>query len=264
MDHDVVHLLTHPNPYSGIDADRLLEAIIDIAGSGVAEFEPECMVTEVCVETAGALGIAGCAVVEFDDTSGTIRTWGLSSPLAGQVASELIGATLRSDGADAICGAVAVRSLEPSTGLATTAALRKGIDAVAAVPLHCGYTSHGCMYLFSTTAQLNDARIAAGGLVAAVLGAVIGNAIMCRRSAALAVQLSNALENRIPIEQAKGLLAERFRIGLDEAFRMLRAHSRRTRTTMLRTARSILEGGTVVVPARRQAAKGHPGALNGR
>ncbi|MGH3936943.1 MAG: ANTAR domain-containing protein [Pseudonocardiaceae bacterium] len=216
----------------------------------MTEFEPECVMPEVCIETAGALGIAGCAIVEFDDTSGTIRTVGWSSPLAGQVAGELIGDKVRSSGVEAICGTVSVRSLDPSIGLAAAAALRKGIDAAVAVPLHCGCTSHGCMYLFGTKAQLNEARIAAGGLVAVVLGAVTGNAVISRRSAALAVQLSNALESRIPIEQAKGLLAERFRVGLDEAFRILRAHSRRTRTPMSRTAQSVLDGATIVVPAQ--------------
>ncbi|MGH3975336.1 MAG: hypothetical protein ACRDS9_18705, partial [Pseudonocardiaceae bacterium] len=76
MDHSAVHLLTHPDPYSGIDSERLLRVILDVAGFAVVEFEPEYAVTEVCVETAGALGIAGCAVVEFDDISGPVRAVG--------------------------------------------------------------------------------------------------------------------------------------------------------------------------------------------
>lgn len=252
MDHGAVHLLTHPDPYSGIDSDRLLKAIIDVACSAVIEFEPECVLPEVCVETAGALGIAGCAVVELDDVSRTVRAAGWSSPLTGDLAGELAGEKVRSM-VDASCGVVSVRPLDPSIRLAAAAA-GEGIEAVAAVPLLCGGTSHGCMYLFGTTGQLNDALVAAGGLVAAVLGAVIGNVVMCRRSTALAVQLSKALETRIPIEQAKGLLAERFQVGVDEAFRMLRAHSRRTRTPMSRMARSVLDGGAVVVPTQRWAA----------
>jgi ANTAR domain len=258
MDHSVVHLLTHPDPYSGIDSDRLLKVIIDVAGSAVIEFEPEYVIPEVCVETAGALGIAGCAVVEFDDVSCTVRTAGWSSPLAGELAGDLAGKltgeNVRSV-VDVICGGVSVGSLDPLI-LRAAAAAREGIEAVAAVPLRCGCTRHGCMYLFGRTIQLNDTLVAAGGLVAAVLGAVTGNAAMCRRSAALAVQLSKVLETRIPIEQAKGLLAERFGIGVDEAFRTLQAHSRRTRMPMFRMAQSVLDGATVVVPAQRGAAKG--------
>ncbi|MDQ4021643.1 MAG: ANTAR domain-containing protein [Actinomycetota bacterium] len=211
------------------------------------EFEPECVIPEVCVETAGALGIAGCAVVEFDDVSCAVRAVGWSSPLAGELAGEKVQSM-----GGAICGVVSVGPLDPSIGLAAAAA-REGIEAVAVVPLRCGSTSHGCLCLFGTTVQLNDALVAAGGLVADVLGAVTGNAIMCRRSTALAAQLCRALETRIPIEQAKGLLAERFQVGVDEAFRMLRAHSRRTRTPVSRMARSVLDGEAIVVPMQRGA-----------
>jgi ANTAR domain len=251
MDHSAVRLLTHPNPDLRIDSDRLLEIIFDIAASALVEFELESTITDVCVETSAALGIAGCAVVEFDDASRTVRPAGWSGPLAGDLVSELVGEKMRSVPVEPLCGIVAVAPLDPSLGLTFTAAAQAGIEAAAVVPLRCGYTNHGCMYLFGATAQLTDDLVAAAGLVAAVLGAVTGNAAMCRRSTALAIQLSDALESRVPIEQAKGLLAERFRIGLDEAFRMLRAHSRRTRTPMARTARSVLDGGIAVLPMPR-------------
>ncbi|MGH3693857.1 MAG: ANTAR domain-containing protein [Pseudonocardiaceae bacterium] len=251
MDRSAVRLLTHPDPYSGIDSGRLLEIIIDIAGCALIEFEPECVIPEVCVETAGALGIAGCAVMEFDDTARAVNKMGWSSPLVGDIAGELVSKKMRSAGVDAIGEIPAVHQLEPSIGPASTAGVHAGIEAAAVVPLRYGCTSHGYMYLFGTTAQLTGALVAAGELVATVLGTVTGNAFMCRRSTALAVQLSEALESRVPIEQAKGLLAERFRVGLDEAFRILRAHSRRTRTPMARTARSVLDGGIVVMPVPR-------------
>src|SRR5262249_51859610 len=117
-------------------------------------------------------------------------------------------------------------------------------------PLRCGCSRHGWMYLFGTMAQLTDTRVAAGELVAAVLGAATGNAIMSRQCTALAVRLSTAVDSRIPIEQAKGLLAERFRVSLDAAFQMLQAHSRRTRTPMTRAAQAILDGNTILMPAQ--------------
>jgi AmiR/NasT family two-component response regulator len=42
-------------------------------------------------------------------------------------------------------------------------------------------------------------------------------------------QLEHALKSRVAIEQAKGIVAERYRLGLDEAFDLIRRASRSQR-----------------------------------
>jgi hypothetical protein len=85
MDHNEVHLLTYPDPHSGINSDWPLEAIINITESTLIEFEPESVIPEICVETADVLGIADCAVVEFGDVPRTVRAMGWPSPLAAEL-----------------------------------------------------------------------------------------------------------------------------------------------------------------------------------
>ena len=62
-----------------------------------------------------------------------------------------------------------------------------------------------------------------------------------RRGEVVTQQLQTALNNRVVIEQAKGVLAERGTIAMDVAFDRLRGYSRRTNQLLSRVARRIVE-----------------------
>jgi hypothetical protein len=64
-------------------------------------------------------------------------------------------------------------------------------------------------------------------------------------------QLQLALSSRIVIEQAKGILAERWRVAPDEAFRTLRRHARTTQRRLADVARAIIEGTADLLPPDR-------------
>ena len=53
-------------------------------------------------------------------------------------------------------------------------------------------------------------------------------------------QLEQALESRIAIEQAKGILSERFGLGLEGAFGLLRHAARRERMQLHELARCVV------------------------
>ena len=58
----------------------------------------------------------------------------------------------------------------------------------------------------------------------------------------LAEQLQGALNSRILIEQAKGALAERTGVGVDEAFTLIRTHARRHGIPLPTVAAEVVTG----------------------
>jgi AmiR/NasT family two-component response regulator len=54
-------------------------------------------------------------------------------------------------------------------------------------------------------------------------------------------QLQHALDSRVVIEQAKGVLAERYGIGVDDAFQLLRSGARNNRVKIHELAARVVE-----------------------
>lgn len=63
-----------------------------------------------------------------------------------------------------------------------------------------------------------------------------------RDAATVRAQLESALRTRVAIEQAKGVMAERFGIPADEGFERLRRHARANRERVEDVARAIVDG----------------------
>jgi AmiR/NasT family two-component response regulator len=61
-------------------------------------------------------------------------------------------------------------------------------------------------------------------------------------SEVLSEQLQQALNDRIVLEQAKGLLAERGQVEVGAAFGLLREYCRAARLPLTRTARELISG----------------------
>lgn len=71
-----------------------------------------------------------------------------------------------------------------------------------------------------------------------------------RRSETIAEQLQAALNSRIIIEQAKGKLAERYNLTMDQAFTLLRDHARQTNQRLTDTARELVDSATADLPPK--------------
>ena len=122
-------------------------------------------------------------------------------------------------------------------------ALAAGFRSVAAVPLRLRAQIIGGLNLFDEQARPVDAR---DRMLAQALADVATIGILNRQSAhrsgLVAEQLQHALNSRIVIEQAKGVIAERERVGMAAAFASLRAHARRHHVKLTDVALAVVRG----------------------
>jgi GAF domain-containing protein len=126
----------------------------------------------------------------------------------------------------------------------TPEARRMSFSGVQALPMRLRGDTIGALNVFHTTA---DHRLDAHDTeLAQALADIATIAILQRRALSstelLAEQLQAALNDRIVIEQAKGLLAERGRLPIDEAFAVLRNFCRSSRLPLTATARALVDG----------------------
>lgn len=102
-----------------------------------------------------------------------------------------------------------------------------GIRHMAAVPLQLRDSTIGALNLFRSP----DEHFAEGDLeIAQAMAKVAVTGLLQRRTIdqanLVAEQLRTALQSRITIEQAKGVLAERLGVSVDDAFQHLRSYAR--------------------------------------
>src|ERR1700733_1919171 len=132
------------------------------------------------------------------------------------------------------------------------AAREMGFAAVHAIPMRLRDQVIGTLNLFSTAAVGLDpavARAARALVDVATIGILQERAT--REHELVAGQLQVALNSRIIIEQAKGILAERMRVTPDQAFIVLRAYSRTNNSPLPGLAADVI-GGTADLLAGSQ------------
>jgi GAF domain-containing protein len=122
------------------------------------------------------------------------------------------------------------------------AAHRLGLRSVAGVPMSVRRDVLGAVNLYECNARSwtpDDVEVASLFSDMAA-GYLLHTAL--EESRRLAEQLQSALDSRIIIEQAKGVLATEWAVGVDEAFAHLRRHVRATGITLQEAATAVVNG----------------------
>ena len=133
-----------------------------------------------------------------------------------------------------------------------------GFAAVHAIPMRLRDQVIGTLNLFGTAPDGLDpavARAARALVDIATIGILQERA--SREQELVSGQLQVALNSRVIIEQAKGILAERMQVTPDQAFIVLRAYSRNNNYPLTQLATDVISGTADMLAGSR--ARPRPG-----
>ena len=136
----------------------------------------------------------------------------------------------------------------------TAAAAEVGFAAVHAVPMRLRAEVIGALNLFDAApGTLDEGKLRIGQALAdvATIGLLQQRAI--RRRDTLTEQLQTALDSRVLIEQAKGVLAERLHLDMAEAFTLLRSGARSQNRRLSDLAQALVDGSEQILSATATA-----------
>ena len=123
------------------------------------------------------------------------------------------------------------------------AAVERGFRSVQALPMRVRGETIGAMNLFrSEPGQMRDADLSLGQGMADIAAIALLQERVVRESRGVIAGLQGALNSRVVIEQAKGMLAESAQIDVDEAFVRLRAHARDHNLRLSDVSRNLIDG----------------------
>ncbi len=228
-------------------SERLVaEVFVELADTLVDDFDVVDFLHQVTVRCADVLGVSAAGVL-LTDQRGALRVVAASTEQTRLL--ELLQLQTN-QGPCPECfhtgRPVAVADLSDDTGRwpeFAAEARQVGFASVHALPMRLRTAVIGTLNLFGTRpGVLDDATIRLAQALAdvATIGILQARAIRDRET--LAEQLQTALNSRIIIEQAKGVIAERRQLGMDRSFTLLRDAARTSNRRLSDLARAIVDG----------------------
>ncbi len=122
-------------------------------------------------------------------------------------------------------------------------ALAAGFHSVHALPMRLRGTVIGALNLFRVEAgEMQSADVEAAQALADVATIAILQHRATLEAQVVNQQLQNALNSRVVIEQAKGMVAEREHLNMGQAFSALRSHARNHNLRLVDVAEAVIAG----------------------
>ncbi|HEY2324080.1 MAG TPA: GAF and ANTAR domain-containing protein, partial [Thermoanaerobaculia bacterium] len=123
-------------------------------------------------------------------------------------------------------------------------AVRLGLRSIVAIPMRLTDQTIGSLNVYdSKPREWLPEDVQAAQVLADMAVSYISNASALERAERVREQLERALESRIVIEQAKGMVAADQGIGVDEAFKRLRTYARARHVSIHEVSAAVVNLG---------------------
>lgn len=220
----------------------LLESLVDFAGTITGEFDISDVLNDLADRVPAVLGIAGAEVslvsegrVLYATANSELSATLERTQVEHQAGPCVEAITSGEDVALADIGSEAARWPDY-----VAAAAECGIVAVAALPMRHRVTL-GAFDLYDTRVHAWTAEeLTIAHVYANIATAYLLNASELERERRTVEQLQSALDSRVVIEQAKGMIASTHGVSIDAGFKRLRTYARDHRASLADVANAVV------------------------
>jgi hypothetical protein len=239
-----------------MNSERLSETFVELADSLVDDFDVIDFLHVLAIRCTQLLDVSAAGVL-LADASGQLRVMAASSE---QVRLLELFQLQNDQGPCLDCfrsgrpvNVAELSAVESRWPRFAAQARQHGFGAVQALPMRLRQNVIGALNLFSHPPGLDhaDTQIAQALADVATIGLLQHRAH--RQSDTVVLQLQTALNSRVLIEQAKGILAERLGIDMDAAFTTLRGHARSHGRHLSDLAQAVIAGAEDFTPIGQPA-----------
>ena len=227
-------------------AERVSAAFVKLADTLVADYHVLDLLQTLVEETVDLLDAAAVGLL-LVDTHGELHVVASTNEESQLV--EILqlqagaGPCVECFKTGAVVAIDSIDSMQQDWPDFRAAALSQGFHSIHAVPLRVRDRTIGAMGLFGRDAgPLTAEDSAIGQALADVATIGLLHERTTRESTLINDQLQHALDNRVLLEQAKGVISQTCGVEMDEALIMLRRYSHSHDIGLQHLARRILEG----------------------
>lgn len=230
--------------------ERIARTLVELADTLVDRFDMVdvfALVIDRCVDVLEVEAASLCLA----SPDGRLQVMASSSELVAQLDASTSVADaspqrlcFESGQAVVVCDLEAARDTWPAF---TAAAEDLGFKYSAALPLRSHGTVLGTLTLFGADDLSEDQRALAQAFADVASISLLHDRVVNQQHV-VNEQLQKALDSRVAVEQAKGVISERHRVDMDEAFAMLRRHARSHNIRLGDVVRGVLDGSVRLSP----------------